>query len=187
MLLSKLTCIHSHTRNTNVHAHSQHLPCLMTVRGLFCPVCFFSTARACFLSRSLLLALRVKVFSPFSLQCLHITSLTLLSSSSSSSSPSLYLCVFLTFYHNKVHRSNHHFVSAKANTNTIHLAQNQSEGRRKNVTNYHKVIVRETATHWNFLIDLDIKLTTNKIDYFMVAEQRSSLLGWTRVRVRVFG
>lgn len=51
-----------------------------------------------------------------------------------------------------------------------------------NVTNYHKFIVRETASHRNFLIDLDIKLTTNKIDYFMVAEQRSCLFVRTRVR-----
>lgn len=32
------------------------------------------------------------------------------------------------------------------------------------ITNYHKFIVKETATHRNVHIDLDIKLTTNKID-----------------------
>lgn len=54
----------------------------------------------------------------------------------------------------------------QTHAHTKYLAQNNSE-EKMNLTNYHKFIVKETATHWNFHIDLDIKLTSNKIDYFM--------------------
>lgn len=95
------------------------------------------------------------------------------------------LCIYVLFSHSITIKFSVqitvYFCKSK-HKHTIHLAQNEGEGQRMNVTNYHKFIVKETATHWNFHIDLDIKLTTNKIDYFIVAEQRSCLLVRTRVR-----